>query len=546
MNTILEFSLYGACALRGVGSSDIQVRGVKNRALVAMLAMAPQARLTRSCLQETLWGRGDYETGHQNLRRALSDLRKQLGASFDSVLHVTATDIELNLEAIQFCGQPCDGAFLEDLKIREAPFETWLSGVCANPDALETVYKRQENKQRGSLKPRICALPLSVFGNDAALPAVADWVAEEACRIMSRSPFLAVISHLSGRAVASKTIDVSTIRKTLNVDYLLTGTLRELGDELVLDLDLIDTANGNILSNQNLVCGAANVVAAISEWLRDVVRNIGRTIANNALRDARAAPLPNLPSHGLLISGVCAMHSSNARLFMKSRDLIEEAVRRSPKSANARAWLGKWYILSIFKGISDATERDGQLARDCTTHALDLNPESSFAMTIDGFLHCNILRDFQTAEQRYFEALELSPNESLAWLLRGSLMAFRDEGSAAIRATSIARSLSPIDPFGYYFDSLASSAHLVGGEYEIALNLAQSSIRKNNSHLSTLRTRIAALHLLDRKPEARAAAQDLMGRFPNFKLEAYRRTHPSMGHKIGKTMVGALAASGIH
>ena len=101
-------------------------------------------------------------------------------------------------------------------------------------------------------------------------------------------------------------------------------------------------------------------------------------------------------------------------------------------------------------------------------------------------------------------------------------MAFQDEGQSAIRATTTARNLSPIDPFGYYFDSLGSSAHLAGGDYEKALELADRSLEANDRHISTLRTRIAALHALDRGAEARQTAQELMRRFPYFRLDDYR------------------------
>ncbi|MEM7490367.1 MAG: hypothetical protein AAF390_14695, partial [Pseudomonadota bacterium] len=440
---------------------------------------------------------------------------------------------------------PSDGPFLDDLNIREPAFLAWRDGVRADPEAVASLCRLNHSRPQGRLLPRICALPLSVPGGEAPLRAVGDWVAEEACRMMSRSSLLAVISHLSGRAMASRVLDIAAVRDTLDVDYLLTGTVRPSGDDLVLDLDLVDAQSGAILWNRHLVCAAARAAGAISDWLVDVVGSVGRSIADSALRLSRTTALSDLPHHGLLIAGAAAMHRRTLRDFVRARQLLDEAVRRSPQDAQTRAWLGKWYVLSIFKGYSADRAEDTRRARDCTARALDIDPDSSFAMTIDGFAHGNILGDFGTAERRYAAALEISPNESLAWLLRGSLMAFRDEGAAAIRATETARSLSPIDPFGYYFDSLASSAHLVAGDYQRALTLAERSMVNNDGHISTLRTRIAALHLLDRPEDAKVAAQDLQRRFPDFSLSEYRRTHPSMGHRIGRTMVDALAASGL-
>ena len=63
--------------------------------------------------------------------------------------------------------------------------------------------------------------------------------------------------------------------------------------------------------------------------------------------------------------------------------------------------------------------------------------------------------------------------------------------------------LSPLDPFGYLYDSLASTAYLAAEDFERTLDYADRSLVKNDRHLSSLRVRICALHHLGRKAEAR-------------------------------------------
>ena len=75
----IEISLFGTCAVKIAGKSPVDIRGAKHLALFAMLATAPLGRRTRTYLQNTLWGYAGYDSGHQNLRRALSDLRKLIG-----------------------------------------------------------------------------------------------------------------------------------------------------------------------------------------------------------------------------------------------------------------------------------------------------------------------------------------------------------------------------------------------------------------------------------------------------------------------------------
>lgn len=540
----LEIALFGACAARlsTEGRTRVDIRGAKHRALFALLATAPMGRRSRAYLQRTLWGDADYDSGHQNLRRALADLRKLLGPDFETVLHATATDLQLSLD--HTCFVPGTGAFLHDLEVREPAFLCWRDEMRARPAEL-AAFGRAGHTGALRLRPRISALPLTVPGGDPAMRVLGDWAAEEICRGLSRSTLLTVISHLSGRAMAGRMIDIATVRETLGVDYLVTGTLRAFGSEIVCDFDFVDVASGTILWNRNLVCPADAILHELPDRLSDVLQAVGRSVAESTLRNLRGLALPEIADHELLIAGVSCMHRPAIRDFVMARHYLGEAASRAPRSADVQAWLGKWHVLNVFKGYSTDRAGDTQRALDCTARALDLDPDSSFALTIDGFAMGNILGDMGQAGRRYAAALDRNPNESLGWLLRGALLAFQDQGAAAVHATETARRLSPIDPFGYYYDSLAATAHIAAGNFGQALSFAERSLAVNDRHISTLRVKVTAQHGLGDGAGARATAADLCRRFPEFRLDDYRRTHPSADRKVGRLVIEALSAAGI-
>lgn len=532
--------------MRVTGDSLCEIRGAKHRGLVALLATAPLGRRTRTYLQSTLWGCADYDSGHQNLRRALADMRKQLGEAFDVLFHTTHGDVELDLTKVAYFGDPMSGVFLNDLNIHEEGFQTWVKGVRAAPEPIAALYRLTPHLKKGHARPRVTALPLTVLGDDPELLILADWTAEETCRALSRSNLLSVISHLSSRAMAQKMVNIAEVRSTLDVDFLVKGTIRRQGSDFIVDFDFIDARNGTILWNRHLSCPAVHFTQELNERLVNVVQSIGRTIADAAIRYVRETPMPLVEDHQLIIAGVSLMHRSPIRDFLGSYAYLAEAASRMPHSAEAYAWMGKWYVLSVFKGLSTDRKGDTQKALDNTARALDRDPNSSFSLTIDGFANSNLLKNMDIAEARYNAALDVNPNESLSWLLRGALMAFQDDGQAAIRATRTARQLSPIDPFGYYYDSLASTAYIAAEDFENALMRAEMSLKVNDRHLSTMRTRTTALHFLGRHEEARASALDLMRRHPGFRIDEYKRNHPSADHRAGQRVIEALTASGIH
>ncbi len=273
---------------------------------------------------------------------------------------------------------------------------------------------------------------------------------------------------------------------------------------------------------------------------------MSRAIAEGAVSTTRNVPLPEIEDHHLLIAGASLMHRRTIRDFIKAHEYLSEASARMPNWAEPHAWLGKWYVLNVFKGFSVDRTNDTQKALGCTARALDIDAQSSFSLTIDGFANSNLLKNVDVAGQRYEAAIDLNPNASLAWLLSGSCKAFNDEGTAAIDATRMARELSPIDPFGYYFDSLSSSAYLAAERYEKALEFADRSLAVNDRHLSTLRAKITALYFLGRIKDAQGVAQDLCRRYPEFRLDDYKREHPGANNLIGQRVIEALAGSGVH
>lgn len=519
--------------------------GAKHRAMFALLATAPLGRRTRSYLQQTLWGFSCYDGGRQNLRRALSDLRALLGEDFDTFVKCTNSDVELDLSRVSFLGAPGTGAFLEGIGIRDQGFQEWVASMRADVSQIAGLYRNTPRTEMGRPLPRITALPFQKIIGGEEISVLGDWLAEEVCRSLSRSNLLSVISHLSSRALAARTTDTLDVRRVLDVDYFVTGSIRELGGRVVVDMDFVDARDGNILWTRQIAGPMAQFWDNVVSGLEGVVKSIGRSIADEAIAYVKDRPLPELDDHHLVIAGVSLMHRPTFRDFARSRTLLEEAVSRAPMVAETHAWLSKWYVLSVFNGWTTDHAGDTQHALDNAARALDINPDSSFSLAIDGFAHSNLKRELDVASARYHSALEINPNESLSWLLRGALYAFQDRGPDAIEAAERARYLSPIDPFGYYYDSLSSTAYLAAEDYERALELANRSIAGNDRHLSSLRAKITALHFLDRGEEARDAAGDLMRRQPEFRLNEYAKAHPSSGQALGQRAVAALKAAGV-
>ncbi|MGL4438430.1 MAG: hypothetical protein ACRCUE_04100 [Bosea sp. (in: a-proteobacteria)] len=542
---LIDINLFGACSVQSSAPQGFELTGAKHKALFALLATAPFGRRTRSFLQETLWGVACYDTGRQSLRRALADIKAIMGETYGEIISSNNSEVSLDLARVTFVGHPKQAPFLEGLDIRETGFLQWATAIRQNPAQLDALFSLS---LRGgfSILPLVAVLPFRAIGGNAIDVTIGDWLAEEMSRSLSRSRLLGVISHLSCREIAQQgAIDIRHVRERLQPDYCVVGSLRRSGSDLVLDADFLDVRTGRILWTRQFAASATTFLESAQDGISMLVGAVGAAIADEALQHVASRAVAEVEDHRLVVAGVKLMSRLTLRELARARELLEEAARRAPHAPEVHAWLGKWYFLMVSNGWSTDAAGDTQVGLDCTARALDCAPDNVLALTIDGLVNNNLLRRLDVAQIRYDAALTVNPNEALSLLLRGTLHAFRDEPEVAVRETEKARRLSPMDPFFYYYQSLSAVAYISAGRYHEALDLAERSLAVNDRHLSTLRSKIVALHNLDRGEELRAAGAELVRRAPDFTISKYLKSHPAAQYDIGRKAAAALQAAGI-
>ncbi len=392
--------------------------------------------------------------------------------------------------------------------------------------------------------PAIAVMPLEHGGGDL-VSGLGEALAGEVVSMLSRSRRIRVISQLSTRAIASRSLLCDEIGKRLGARYVLSGTLAAVGGTATVVVELSDVVSGNVLWSEILHPTLAALFDPDSGHVGAIVAGVMDAIDRTEVEKARTLPLPTLHSYTLMIAGITMMHRTASNDFTRARLILEHLLERSGRHPLPRAWMAKWHVLNVQQGWSADPPSDARAALDHTARALDADPACHLAHTIEGFARANILRDFERAGACYAQALDLNPNDALAWLLSGMLHAFRDEGQAAVQACERAQGLSPLDPLRYFFDALSASAALTAGQYERAVLLARRSLQLNRSHLSTHRALIAALALAGRTDEAHACAAELLARDPGFTVSQFLDRTPGRAFGISTRIAQALRDAGI-
>ncbi|MBN3751914.1 tetratricopeptide repeat protein [Paraburkholderia sp. Tr-20389] len=395
------------------------------------------------------------------------------------------------------------------------------------------------------LRPTIAVIPFASRGGEAEQQVLGEVMADEIISSLSRTAEMQVISRLSTTTFRERDATLDEISAFLGARYVLSGAYRSSGDQVVLVVELAEAKSRHILWTQSIKGRATHIMLGEDELIDRIVAEVSGAIIDRELQRARSQALPSLASSTLLMSAIVLMHRGVSHDFHRARDMLEALIERARRQALPHAWLGKWHVLRFNRGWTDDRTGQAQAALDCTRRALDADPDCSLALTIDGFVHTNLLKQLDVGQRRYERALDVNPNDSLAWLLKGTLLAFEGEGEQAVDATERALRLSPLDPLRYFYESLGATAALSAGRYERAVELAQRSLRVNRTNTSTLRALAIAQALLGDLEAARRTVQEVLVLDPSLTVKSYLDRSPSGAYETGKIWSEALRQAGL-
>lgn len=396
-----------------------------------------------------------------------------------------------------------------------------------------------------NLRPTIAVIPFAMRSSEPGHELLGEALADEVIAALSRTAELHVISRLSTTVFRERQEAIADIRAHLGATYILSGTCRSAGTHLALFVELIEAKTGHILWADSIKGQVQGLFAADDELISRLVGSVSSSVMVQQLEQARGQSLPTLEGYTLLLGAVALMHRNSPTDFERARQMLEHLIERSRRHPLPHAWLAQWHVLRVQQGWSTDSTKEAQLALNCTKQALDSEPDCALALTAEGFVYTSLLRELDTGFSRYEQALSVNPNDSLAWLLKGTLHAFRGEGNAAMTDTEKALKLSPLDPLRYFYDSLAATAALSAEDYIRASELAQRSLRANRTHTSAWRALTVAETYLGRSELATQAASELLRLEPRFTVGGFLNRSPSSWSTFGQKCAQAFRAAGV-
>ena len=330
-----------------------------------------------------------------------------------------------------------------------------------------------ERRTAASLPDKsIAVLPFENLSEEKANAYFASGIRDEILTKLAQVEDLKVVARTSADKFNSRPEDIRAVGRQLNVATILEGSVQKAGEEVLINVQLIDVSTNSHRWAQSYKRSFKNIFDLEGEVAQRVADALKIRLAPDEARRIQNAATRSTHAHDLFLRARALNARSDEQSFRQAITLLQQAVAEDPHYAAAWAELTNVYltiadaycapveVLSAMRNAAAmAVQSDEKYAPGHVWRA-------GVAMLYD--------RNFELAKRESERAVALDPNSSEAHRWLGWYQARVERNFAAGRAElQRAHTLDPLNPWPLSFETAVAIAQ---GDNDAALQLAEQTI----------------------------------------------------------------------
>ncbi|HLA71993.1 MAG TPA: hypothetical protein VK624_10820 [Steroidobacteraceae bacterium] len=343
---------------------------------------------------------------------------------------------------------------------------------------------------------------------------VADALAHDVTTRLAKLRSMFVIAQGTTFALRDRSIGPEEAGRILNVDYVVSGSVRRAARKLIVTTELIETRTARIVWSEQFEENHDDALLVLDEIGNRIVASIAHEIEMVERNRAILKPPNSLDAWEAHHRGLWHMYRFSKVDNERARQFFAQAVALDPTFARAYAGLSFAHFQNAFLGWKKpAAEIDRAFeAAGKSVMVDDRDPAAHWAMGRALWLRGSQDQSIVELER----SVELSPNYALAHYTLAFVHSQSGDPNAAISFSDHSRQLSPFDPllFGMLGTRAVSLARL--GQYDAAAEWAIKAAARPNAHHHIMAIAAMTLGLAGRLDEANAYRRKIAERVNNY------------------------------
>jgi serine/threonine-protein kinase len=331
---------------------------------------------------------------------------------------------------------------------------------------------------RGEPINSIAVLPLINASGDPNLEYLTDGIAESLMNSLSQLPNLKVMSRNTAFRYKNKEQDAEKVGKELNVRSVLTGSLRQIGDRIVINVSLDDALDSHHIWGTQYDRKVSDLLSVQRDLARDITGNLRLRLTVDDKSRVTKRYTENPEAYQLYLKGRFYANKRTGEAARKSIEYFNQAIEKDPNYALGYAGLADAYAL--LTAFSDSPPQESfPKSKAAARLALDLDEalaEAHASLASALFFYD---RNFPEAEREFQRAIELNPNYATAHHWYGvTYLAKVERFDEAIAEVKRAQEL---DPLSLIINADLGNTYIQAHQYDKAIEQLQKTIEMDQS-----------------------------------------------------------------
>ncbi len=350
----------------------------------------------------------------QILARALAKNRDDRYSAADELMSdLKALRQKLAVEAEMSRSNPRVAVMSESKSI---PFQPRQASAAASGSIAPISGRTATHRWRSIPVDSIAVLPWENDSSDPNTEYLSDGITESIIDNLAQLPKLRVMARSTVFRYKGRLADPLAIGNELNVRAVLTGRIRQLGDNLVVKTELVDIDDGSRLWGEQYRRKFADIFAIEEEISREISQNLRLKLSGEDKKRLARRPTGSSKAYDLFLKGRFHWNRRTGADLLKSIEYYRQAIEADPAYALAHVGLAESNVLlAWFAFVLCPPQEAMPRAKASALRALELDPMLAQAHVSLALVRLLYDWDWTGAEDEFKKAIALNPNYSTAY-----------------------------------------------------------------------------------------------------------------------------------
>jgi TolB-like protein/Tfp pilus assembly protein PilF len=265
----------------------------------------------------------------------------------------------------------------------------------------------------GASGASLAILPLVNASADPNMEYLSDGITESLINSLSQLPQLRVVARTTVFQYKGRDVDPQEIGRNLKVNAVLTGKVLQRGDTLVIQVDLVDTADGSQLWGEQYNRKQSDILAVQQDIAREISQKLRLRLTGEEQRQVVKSYTQNTDAYHAYWKGRYFWNQRTEAGLKKGIAYFQKAIDLDQNYALAYSGLADSYTtLGYFSSL--APHDSFPHAKKAATTALELDRTLAEPHTSLAYAKLYYDWDWDGAETHFKEAIKLNPNYATA------------------------------------------------------------------------------------------------------------------------------------